>query len=64
MKIINLTQHVTTEAQIKDGVFEPSDKNAVKNLLTFTTIPSKEDIVERAKNWHKLHMNIKQISLW
>ena len=49
MKIINLTQHVATESQVKDGVFEPSDKSSVKTCLTFTTIPSKEDMVERAK---------------
>lgn len=49
MKIINLTQHIATETQMKDGVFEPSDKNSVKTCLTFTVIPSKEDMVKRAK---------------
>lgn len=49
MNIINLTQHFATEVQVKDGVFEPSDKDSVKNLLTFGTIPTKDDMVDRAK---------------
>lgn len=49
MNIINLTQHNATEAQTKDDVFEPSDKVAIKTLLTFTSIPSKEEMQKRAE---------------
>ena len=54
MNIINLTQHNATESQIKDGVFEPTDKSAVKNLLTFNTIPSKEEMQKRAEALAKI----------
>lgn len=59
MNIINLTQHFATETQVKDGVFEPSDKNTIKNLLTFSTIPSKEDMVERAKKLAQIALESK-----
>jgi hypothetical protein len=42
--MINLTQHVATSEQVADGVFEPADKRIVQNLLTFTTIPSREEV--------------------
>jgi hypothetical protein len=48
MMIMNLTQHVATDAQIKDGVVEPQDKDAVKALLTFTEAPTREEIERRA----------------
>lgn len=41
MRIINLTQHVATPAQIEQGVFEPVDKGEVQVLLTFDTAPSR-----------------------
>jgi hypothetical protein rm378p002 len=50
MKIINLTQHVATIDQMVDGVFEPEDKKLVQDLITFTSIPTKEDMAKRAKN--------------
>lgn len=63
MNIINLTQHFATETQVKDGVFEPSDKNTIKNLLTFSTIPSKEDMVERAKKLAQIALESKLIAV-
>ena len=48
-KIINLTQHQATAAQAAEGVFEPKDKTAVQQLLTFEDLPTKEDIVARAE---------------
>lgn len=48
MRVINLTQHPATPEQISEGVIEPSEKEAVRRLLTFDEIPSKVDIEERA----------------
>jgi len=49
MTILNLTQHKANAAQKHAGVFEPANKAIVEELLTFTTIPSKEDLHRRAK---------------
>lgn len=49
MIILNMTQHDSTPEQGAQGVVEPEDKAAVRSLLTFTTIPSKEEVVERAE---------------
>ncbi len=43
--IINLTQHAGTPEQ---GVTDPENKSAVQAALTFDTIPSKEEMAERA----------------
>jgi len=48
VKIINLTQHPATPAQIAAGVVEPSDKKAVQQLLTFNELPARADIESRA----------------
>lgn len=47
--ILNLTQHPATEEQISAGVVEPENKKAIQDLLTFTGIPTREEIVDRAK---------------
>ena len=47
-KIINLTQHVSTETQQEQGVIEPKDKEYVKNLITFEEIPTLQDLRNRA----------------
>ena len=47
MKIINLTQHQATEAQIKEGVFNANQ--SLNDLLTFITAPSEQEMVERAE---------------
>lgn len=49
-KIINLTQHICTEEQKAQGVFEPKpeDKEVIKKLLTFNEIPSAEEIHKSA----------------
>ena len=49
MTILNLTQHKADAAQKHEGVFEPVNKNMVKELLTFTTIPSRDTLHRRAK---------------
>lgn len=46
--IINLTQHQSTPEQEWDGVFEPQDKENVRRLLTFDTIPNKGVLYMRA----------------
>ena len=47
-KILNLTQHIATKEQIEVGVFEPENKNEVKEFLTFNKIPTKTEIVASA----------------
>lgn len=46
--IINLTQHVATPIQTQAGVFEPSDKELVRSVLTFRSIPTMRSLQERA----------------
>ena len=46
--ILNLTQHAATEDQIAAGVVEPKDKIRIAALLTFETLPTRGDIMERA----------------
>ena len=48
MKIINLTQHLTSVEQLQAGVFEPADKDTVKALLTFDSLPTMGKIRVRA----------------
>ena len=49
MKILNLTQHVTTPEQVEQGVYEPKDKAKVQELLTFEELPTWEELYHRAK---------------
>lgn len=52
MTIINLTQHSATNEQIEAGVVnQPTefDQQQLTSLLTFTSIPTKEEIGRRAK---------------
>lgn len=49
MKILNLTQHPATPEQVAEGVFEPKDKEKVKNLLTFEKIEDCSEKWTRAK---------------
>lgn len=50
MKVINLTQHNASQAQLHDGVFDPPEKykECIKELLTFTQLPIETDIRSRA----------------
>jgi hypothetical protein len=47
-KILNLTQHPATPAQVVAGVVEPNDKAEVIRLLTFYEIPTATDVYSRA----------------
>lgn len=49
MTILNLTQHKANAAQKLEGVFDPANKAMIEELLTFTTIPSKNTLHRRAK---------------
>ena len=49
MKILNLTQHLSTEEQVEAGVIEPESKEYIQKLLTFDEIPSKQEIRKRAR---------------
>ena len=50
MKIVNLTQHLATPEQKEAGVvdFEKNTAEKVKQLLTFETIPTQTELVDRA----------------
>ena len=49
MKILNLTQHISTPDQQQEGVFEPAFKDDIKDTLTFSgKTPTEQDINERA----------------
>lgn len=50
MRILNLTQHVDTAPQLAAGVVEPDaeTKGRIRELLTFTEIPSAGNIELRA----------------
>lgn len=49
MNILNLTQHTATQDQAQAGVFEPTDKKQVQELLTFNEMPTFKDMLERAR---------------
>lgn len=49
MHILNLTQHEATADQLKAGVFEPKNKDRVKALLTFNSLPNKDLIYVTAE---------------
>lgn len=48
--ILNLTQHPATREQREAGVFDlpPVERAELRALLTFTKLPSSEDVRERA----------------
>ena len=54
MKILNLTQHQATPEQVGSGVAEPADKLRVRALLTFSAIPTKEEMVGKAEELAEL----------
>lgn len=47
--ILNLTQHAATTDQVEAGVVEPSEKVAVQAVLTFDSIPTSNEMAERAE---------------
>ncbi len=46
--ILNLTQHDATADQLAAGVVEPNDKEVIRRLITFNSLPSKEEVLEAA----------------
>jgi hypothetical protein len=48
MSIFNLTQHAASADQVSAGVVEPSDKGAVSKLLTFDSVPTRDEVAQRA----------------
>lgn len=50
MRIVNLTQHDATPAQVEDGVFALSLQGVqeLKQLLTFTALPARDEVAARA----------------
>jgi hypothetical protein len=49
MNVLNLTQHNATPEQQAAGVVEMLDKNTVQKLLTFDEVPTREEVLARAK---------------
>jgi hypothetical protein len=48
-QIINLTQFKASKEQIEDNVIDLKDNSELKNLLTFTSMPTKAEVRERAE---------------
>lgn len=48
MNILNLTQHVASNEQISEGVYEPDNKKEVQHLLTFNSLPTEGDLKKNA----------------
>ena len=42
--ILNLTQHQATPEQIEAGVYDPNQPNAIKEALTFDTLPTQQEL--------------------
>lgn len=51
MRIINLTQHPATPEQLEAGVIDTSreDKIELGRMLTFSSLPSRQDVATRAE---------------
>jgi hypothetical protein len=49
MNILNLTQHAASAEQMAAGVIEPENKAGVKEALTFVGMPTKQEVIERAR---------------
>ena len=47
-KILNLTQHAPTQEQIAAGVIQSVAHSEIQRLLTFSSLPTQEEILERA----------------
>jgi len=65
-KVINLTQHSATPAQIEAGVVEPeiSEKSEIQALLTFDTLPSQAEIKRRAiKLAREAYLEARQLAI-
>ena len=52
MRVLNLTQHAATAEQVAAGVvdLEPEAREALQALLTFSSLPSREEIEQRAED--------------
>src|SRR5690606_10054774 len=50
-RVLNLTQHRSTDEQREAGVFDlhPQHQEKLRDLLTFNSLPSAEDIVDAAE---------------
>jgi hypothetical protein len=56
-KIVNLTQHKATPEQVAEGVFNVEDSSTLESLLTFTTLPTPKEIVERAEKLARIALS-------
>lgn len=56
-KIINLTQHASTAEQKAEGVMDAFDQNFIKELLTFTSVPTPAEIKSRAETLAEIATN-------
>lgn len=57
--IVNLTQHPSTPEQQADGVVDlgAEVKNEIRGLLTFNSIPTKEEMEDRARKLAQIVKN-------
>ncbi len=60
MTILNFTQHAATAEQVAAGVIDlmQHDLASLKELLTFTSLPTSDDVYERAYAIAKLAENL------
>lgn len=47
--ILNLTQHKATESQVLEGINDSLDMKYIQELLTFQSLPTREEIEGKAK---------------
>ena len=59
-RILNLTQHLATPEQVMQGVIDAPEKEmeAIKRLLTFDTLPTEQDILDRAKGLAQIAVDL------
>ena len=62
-KIINLTQHISTNAQKEEGVVDLPEtlRKELINLLTFEEMPDKNEILKRSKSIKDLALKVMNI---
>ena len=48
--IVNLTQHAATKEQKQAGVVDSNYPDVISTILTFNTIPSREEMLKRAND--------------
>ena len=58
MRILNLTQHAPTPEQVAEGVFDIEDRSEILRLLNFTTLPTGQEVKDRAARLADIAMEL------